>query len=88
MLLQSHERAADGVRLIRLLPALPVLWREGSVNGLCARDGFEFDLAWKDGRLTNAVMRSKLGLPCTVLLPGGTTLQLKTSPGSRHSLLP
>ncbi len=88
MLLQSHERAADGVRLIRLLPALPAPWREGAVNGLCARDGFVFDLKWKDGVLTSAVLRSKLGLPCTLLLPDGRTLQLKTTPGSLHQVVP
>ena len=29
MLLQSHEKTADGKTLIRLLPALPARWAKG-----------------------------------------------------------
>ncbi len=66
MLLQSQQTVdnkPDGMRIIELLPALPKAWPNGSVTGLCARGGFEMDMAWQDGKLTRAVIHSKLGNP-------------------------
>ncbi|MEI6645459.1 MAG: glycoside hydrolase N-terminal domain-containing protein [bacterium] len=53
MLLQSHEQDAEGLQIIRLLPALPKAWSAGSVKGICARGGFTVDMTWKDGKVTN-----------------------------------
>ena len=40
MLLHSHEVNTEGVRVLRLLPALPEAWGPGSVQGLHARGGW------------------------------------------------
>lgn len=59
-LLQSHIG-------LHFLPALPTSWKEGSVKGLCARGGHKVDIWWKDGKLTEAVIRTKFSGPIQVV---------------------
>ena len=63
MILQSHGGQ------VHLLPALPSAWPQGAVTGLCARGGFEVDLAWSGGALTAATVRSKLGRAIRLCTP-------------------
>ncbi|HEX7317338.1 MAG TPA: glycoside hydrolase family 95 protein [Pyrinomonadaceae bacterium] len=79
MLLQSHGGT------VRLLPALPTAWRDGEVKGLRARGGFELDVSWREGKLTTAVLRSKLGGTCR-LAYGTKVFELKTRPGGGYKL--
>ncbi len=87
MLLQSQwteKRNTGDVRTISLLPALPQAWPTGSVQGLCARDGFVVDMAWDKGELTHVVVHSKLGRPC-VLRYGEREVALKTRAGKDYA---
>lgn len=58
MLLQSHDE------YIHLLPSVPEDLAQGEVSGLRARGGFEVDMTWEDGRLTEASIQSLSGNTC------------------------
>jgi alpha-L-fucosidase 2 len=55
MLMQSQNGTID------LLPALPSAWPNGSIKGLCARNGFDVDITWEKMKLMQARILSKLG---------------------------
>ena len=106
MLVQSHVRndecglsdPAGAPFEISLLPALPAAWPEGRVTGLRARGGFEVDISWKNGKLDEATIRSKLGNGCRIrsktpatLTPGpgivkDGVLEFRTKAGQSYRL--
>ena len=63
MLLQSNAG------YINLLPALPDVWEDGSVDGLTARGNFEISMDWDFGRIVSTEITANNGGKCKVLNP-------------------
>lgn len=79
MFVQSHGGG------VRLLPALPAGFPSGEVRGIGVRTGLVADVAWSDGRLTEAVLHNRLtedrttdvaldGRRITLTVPAGSTV--------------
>ena len=61
MLAQSDNGA------IFVLPALPDVWKNGSINGLRMRGGFEIvEMKWNDGKILKLIIKSQLGGNCRI----------------------
>ncbi|WP_421918919.1 glycoside hydrolase family 95 protein [Marinifilum sp.] len=79
MLLQSTEDE------IRVIPAIPEAWSTGSFKGMCARGGFEIDASWKDKKLVELKVRSKVGKHCKLHF-GDRIIDFDTKEGSEYSI--
>jgi alpha-L-fucosidase 2 len=60
LLLQSNN--SD----IYLLPALPSVWKEGTIKGIIAKNGAQIDMTWKNGTLENTKILNITGKPMTI----------------------
>ena len=60
MLMQSHSSE------ISLLPALPDEWKDGGIQGLVARGGYNVTIFWHGGKLTKALIFSKFNNKCRI----------------------
>jgi len=82
LLIQSHTD------VIRLLPALPAEWPDGSFRGLRARGGLSFDVSWRNGQLTAASVQADV--PGVFRIGFGTdlerTVELTLAAGERVDL--
>jgi alpha-L-fucosidase 2 len=78
MLIHSH------LGELSLLPALPPNWEAGSVKGLKARGGYELDIDWQGGRLTQSVVRARFAGTCRVRAASPVTVSTE---GSRVTVL-
>jgi alpha-L-fucosidase 2 len=79
MLVQSHTGT------IELLPALPKAWATGSVKGLRARGGVEVEINWKDGVLTQALLKTAVAGPVNVRY-GAAVVTLQAQAGGSYRL--
>ncbi|MGW2964818.1 glycosyl hydrolase family 95 catalytic domain-containing protein [Streptomyces sp. NPDC001220] len=71
---------------LELLPALPAAWAaSGKVTGAGARGGFVVDLSWRDGKPTEARIRSVGGRTTTVAY-GGKSRTVTLKPGASVTL--
>jgi alpha-L-fucosidase 2 len=75
LLIQSHTD------VIRVLPALPAEWPDGSFRGLRARGGLAFDVTWAAGDITHAAVTADHGGTFTVSLGGGEPFPITVGAG-------
>ncbi len=82
LLLQSYTGS------LRLLPALPGVWKDGSMSGLRAVGDFEVSQTWRNGTLTLATVTSGSGRDCTVAYAGIASSTVTDSDGNPVAATP
>ncbi len=77
MFLQSHTKYID------ILPALPSALPQGEVKGICARNGFQLNLKWNEGKLQSVEVVSLPGKDC-LLRYKNMIISFKTEKGKTY----
>jgi alpha-L-fucosidase 2 len=80
LLIQSHTD------VIRLLPALPAEWPDGSYHGLRARGGLSFGVTWSAGALTTAAVTADHAGTFTISGPNGQAFSVSLEAGETRDL--
>lgn len=75
MLVQSNQG------FIHLLPALPIVWADGSVMGLRVEGNFTIAMKWNAGHLVQCSIFSGSGVECRVYYPDLRLIKIKNSRG-------
>lgn len=75
MLIQSHEE-----NIIRLLPALPDVWKNGYIHGVKARGAYLIDMNWKEGVLQKVRIKAEKGGTPKIIY-GDKVIELELSQG-------
>ncbi len=68
MLFQSHAGEFN------FLPALPKIWKKGSISGIKARGSVEVDLSWNESGSASALLKPKFSSTEKIRAPKGTKL--------------
>ena len=76
MLMQSYTDT------IQVLPALPSVWKEGSIKGMKAVGNFTVDESWAAGKATKVVVTSGSGIDCKMGYPGISKARVTSDEGT------
>lgn len=79
MLVQSHDGR------LRILPALPGAWPDGSITGIRARGGVAVDIVWRGGAARRVVLRPERDVTFAIVPPPGQRLVRVLKDGQAHA---
>ncbi|KQS04711.1 hypothetical protein ASG11_11000 [Sphingomonas sp. Leaf357] len=78
MLMQSHDGR------LRILPALPGAWPDGSITGIRARGGVAVDIVWRGGLARRVLLRPERDATFAISPPPGQRLMRVLKDGREH----